>query len=408
MALPPALRHRPYRLYCIGLLFWQAGVWTQSIAMGWLTYRLTGSVLMLGAVGFATHIPVLLLSPVGGLLADRFDRRRVIMILLWVALAQSATLSLLVGLDIAQPWHLIVLSLVLGVVFAIEHPTRMSFTTRLVDDRRDLPSAVTMNGLIFNLTRMAGPAIGGVMVASFGEAVCFATTVGTYLVTLVIIGRLPLQPEERRATTSLFRGFKDGLDFVWDSPAVRTPMLLAAGVSLVAMPYTVLMPYFAKTVFQGNASVLGILTGAVGFGAICSALYSLRNRTLPTIPRTTGGAVLLMGAALMVFSSIHVLWIAVISVMVAGACSFQVGNGVSTLIQTVVPDHLRGRVIAVFAMSWMGMLPVGSLISGSIAEWIGPERLLMLSAIITIILALWFRRSLPAVESALHARESRA
>lgn len=397
-----ALRHRDFRIYWYGLVISQTGVWMQNIAMSWLVYRITGSVFMLGLIAFAAQIPVLFLAPVGGLLADRFDRRRLMLVTQSVALCQALTLTALTLVDAVQPWHLVALALLLGTVYAIDTPVRQSLSARLIDDPRDLPNAITLGGLSFNLSRLVGPSLGGLVVAAWGEAWAFALNCLAYAVAIgfISLARTREGPQRSAAAGGLGEGFR----FALRTPVIRAIVLNAALVALCSLPYVVLLPYFAKNVFGGHADTLGLLTSALSVGGTLAAAYALTRRQLHQIPRLMCQASFAFGGALLLLPHMPVLGLACTCLAAAGACTFLIGNGSSSLIQSLVPDTLRGRMMSIFTMFWFGCVPVGSLLVGAAADLVSPEHTVELAGIACILAGLLLRRSMAAFSQAFSRR----
>jgi len=393
MQFPPALRHRSYRFFFCGLMISQMGVWMQGIAMSWLVYRLTDSVFMLGIVGFASQIPVLFLAPLGGLLADRFNRHKLIMATQAVAMCQAATLATLTLLGWIQPWHLIALALLLGTIYAIDTPVRQSMTARLVEDPKNLASAITLNGLGFNLSRLVGPSVGGLVVASYGEGVCFLINVFTYAITIGFLAQLRMQSGGQ--IRSLAGGLSAGFRFAFGTLNMRVMLLLVGTIALCGLPYTVLLPYFAKNVYGGNADSLGVLMSALSLGGISAALYSLGRRTMPAVPGLIYKAAIMLGMMMIALPQMPGLWWAILPIATAGGCTFLIGNGTTTMMQTLVPDELRGRMMSIFSMLWFGLVPLGSLIAGTLADVIGPEHTVAFGGLITVISGAMFRPYVP-------------
>ena len=394
--MPPfmkALGHRNYRIFFCGVVVSQTGVWMQTIAMSWLTYRLTGSVFMLGLVGFASQIPVLFLAPIGGLLADRFNRRKLIMATQSVALCQAATLATLTLGGWIEPWHLVALSLLLGTIYAVDTPVRQSMAIRVIDDPRDLGNAITWNGLSFNLSRLVGPAIGGLVVAAYGEGVSFLLNVVTYAIAIGFMRSMRLK--DAPARPSMGGGLAAGFRYAFGTPVMRIMMLMTSAIALGTLPYTVLLPYFAKNVFGGDADTLGLLTSAMSVGGISAALYALSRRTVPRVPRVVSNWAIILGVALLILPHMPSLGLAMVPIAFVGAGIFLIGNGTTTMVQTLVPDEVRGRMISIFTMGWFGLVPVGSFIAGVLADRIGPEHVVGLCGVVSVVCGILYRRAFP-------------
>lgn len=400
--MPPfmkALGHRNYRIFFTALIVSQTGVWMQTIAMSWLIYRLTGSVFMLGLVAFASQIPVLFLAPIGGVLADRFNRRKLIMTTQAAALCQACALAALTLGGWVQPWHLVALALLLGTIYAVDTPVRQSMAVRLIEDPRDLNNAITWNGLSFNLSRLVGPAVGGVVVATWGEGVGFALNVATFAVAIVLFSSLRLQAGPARKAGG--GGLAEGFRYAFGTPALRLVLLLSAVLAFGTLPYSVLLPYFAKNVFHGDADTLGLLTSAMSVGGISAAAYAFIRRTLPQVPRMQSNWSMLLGVALIVMPYMPSVGWAMLPIAVAGGGTFLIGNGASTLMQSLVRDELRGRLMSIYTLCWFGLVPVGSFLAGALGDVIGPEHVVSLCGLVALVCGILYRRTLPMFHKVL-------
>jgi MFS family permease len=391
--LPPAFRHRNYRIYFLGMSASLAGYWMQTIAMSWLIYRITGSVFMLGVVAFASQIPMLVCAPFGGLLADRLDRRRLLVITQSLLLSLAVLLAALTLGGAVAPWHLVVLSFLLGIISAVDTPARQSMVVLLIEDPADVPNAIAVNGLMYNLARMVGPSAGGLLVAAYGEGVCFLVNAFTYLFMIFMLFRMSIRADGRRRDSATDGGLLGGFRHARSTPTLRVLLLVLAAIGLVSLPYTVLLPYFAKHVFHGDADTLGLLMGATAFGSVIAALYALRYRQLRRIPSLIAGSCISLGFALAAFSQAPSLPLALAAMMVVGASTLLIGNGSSSLIHTLIPDALRGRTMSLFTVAWFGVVPLGSFAVGALADRIGPEITLVLCGVATLVVGLQFRRN---------------
>lgn len=403
MKLPHSLRalgHRNYRIYFFGQLLTLPGMWMQQVAMGWLTYRLSESVFMLGVVAFATQIPVLFLGPVGGLLADRFDRRRLMLTTQVFSMLQSAILATLTLGGMVQVWHVVVSALVLGAITAVDMPTRQSLTIRIVGDRRDLPNGIALNGLNFNISRLIGPAIGGVLVAWAGEGTCFVVASVTCLgmITALLSVRLPAGVGGGAAASG---GIAAAVRVAWNSPALRATLLITATLSFFFAPYVVLLPYFAKDVYHGDAETLGFLFSCTGAGAIVGSLWMLSRQNVGSLPRAIARVARFGGFALALLPLMPGSWSAAPALAVIGSCSLISGIGGNTLIQTLVRDDMRGRMMSLFTMCLLGVMPVGSLLIGRLADHIGVQVTVVLCGLATTVAGMAFARHMHHIETAL-------
>jgi MFS family permease len=392
-----ALRHRNFQLFFSGQLISLIGTWMDNVAEAWLVYRLTGSSLLLGTVAFAGQIPVFLLAPIGGMVADRWNRQRVVIATQATSMVLAGILAVLTLKGRVTVWEVVVLAALMGVVNAFDIPTRQAFLVDMVG-REDLMNAIALNSSMFNGARVIGPSIAGILVASIGEGWCFAANSISYIA--VIIGLLlmrvnPTPVETRRV--SPFEHIMEGFQFVWNTGPIRALLLLLGLASLVAMPYSVLMPIFAAKILHGDARTLGVLMGATGVGALAGALTLASRSGVKGLARWVAIACASFGTALILFSFSRWYFLsAALLVPVGFAMMVQMASS-NTLIQAMVPDRLRGRAMAVYSMMFMGMAPMGAFLSGWSADHIGAQWTLALGGVGAIIGAGLFARNLPKI-----------
>ena len=392
-----SLKHRNFQLFFSGQLISLIGTWMDNIAEAWLVYRLTGSSLLLGTVAFAGQIPVFLLSPVGGMVADRFNRRKVVIATQVSSMIFAFILAMLTLTKRVTVMEVIILAALMGAVNAFDIPARQSFLVEMVG-REDLMNAIALNSSIFNGARIIGPAIAGILVASIGEGWCFFANSVSYIA--VIAGLLMMRIAPKPAVThhaSPFEHIVEGFRFVRDTAPIRALLLLIGLVSLVAMPYSVLMPIFAAKVLHGNARTLGVLMGATGVGAMCGALMIASRRGVRGLGKLVPIACASFGVFLILFTFSR-WW--VLSAILLVPVGFSVMTQMScsnTLVQSMVPDRLRGRTMAVYSMMFMGMAPFGALIEGAAAGHIGAPLTVAIGGALTIAGAVAFARYLPKI-----------
>lgn len=385
-----ALSHRNYRLYFSGQLFSLAGTWMQRIAMSWLVYRLTGSTLMLGVVSFAGQIPVLVLAPFGGVFSDRYDQR---VMLLWtqsLALVQALLLAALTLSGRVQPWHLTLMALSLGIINAIDTPVRQAFVVQLVGNRADLGNAIALNSFTMNAARFIGPSIAGVVVGLAGEGVCFLINAASYLAVILALRAMITGKPEKRAHAPAGEAILQGLRYAFGVPGIRQLLILVAAVSFFVTPYVVLLPYFAREVYAGGAQTFGFLSAAAGAGALLGTLHLASQQGVGGLSRLIGRAALVAGVALAAFAVSRELWLAVTALVVLGFCVISIIASANTLIQAMVKDALRGRVMSLFTMAFLGVAPLGGLAAGWVAEHLGPRTTLLACAAAAIGAAVLF------------------
>jgi MFS family permease len=394
-----ALDHRNYRLFFSGQSISLIGTWMTRIATSWLVYRLTNSALLLGVVGFAGQLPSFLLAPVAGVLVDRWNRHRLLLATQALAMAQSLALAVLTLTGVVKIWHVIALSAFQGVINAFDMPARQAFVVEMVERREDISNAVALNSSMVNAARLLGPSLAGVIIAAVGEGWCFMLDGVSYLAVIasLLLMTLPRAVAEQMEEENLFRQFREGWNYVVRFTPIRNMLLLLALVSLVGMPYTVLMPVFADEILGGGPYTLGWLMAASGVGALMGALFLAARRTVlglgKFIPLMAGA----FGAGLIAFSFSRTLWLSLLLMVVTGL-GFLAQMAVSnTLLQTIVEEDKRGRVMSFYAAAVMGTTPFGSLLAGAAAASIGAPHTLLFSGICCIVGALWFARTLPAL-----------
>jgi MFS family permease len=394
--VPPILRalaSRNYRLYFIGQLVSLAGTWMQQIAMVWLAYRLSGSALVLGSVGFASQIPILLFAAVSGVWVDHMDRRRLLMATQSLALVQALVLAGLAWTDQATPGLLILMAFFLGCINAVDVPARQAFSVELLDSREDLPNAIALNSFLMNAARFVGPALAGFVVALVGEAVCFLLNAASYLAVILALAAMRLAPRAGKRGTRALDALREGYRYVMAHREIRRFLLLVACVSFFATPYATMMPLFAREIFGGDARTYGLLIAAAGGGALLASLYLASRADTGGLALRVGLAAPAAGAALAVFALTPALWLAFPVVMVLGFCIIVTIAGSNTLIQTLVANEFRGRVMAIFSMAFLGIAPLGSLAVGSLAHGLGIRATLVGCGFLTLAAGLAYRFS---------------
>jgi MFS family permease len=385
-----SLRHRNFRLFFTGQLVSLSGTWMQQVAQSWLVYSLTHSPLLLGLAAFATRGPILVFGLLGGVAADRLPRRRIVIITQTLAMLQAFALAALVLSGHVQVWHVFVLAAVLGVINAFDMPARQAFLFELVGPE-DVPNAIALNSSAVNAARIVGPSIAGILVAAWGEGACFLLNGVSFLA--VLAGLLAMRgtwTAERVRARSALREVLAGFHYAWNNERVRALLILLAASSLLGMPYMTLMPIFAGEILDGGSKALGFIMGAAGAGALAAAL-SLAGRTgTRGLGRRVAASSAIFGAALIVFASSRTFWLSVPTACLLGFGMIGQMAATNTLLQTIVPDGLRGRIMALYAMSIAGLAPVGGLIMGAAADRIGAPRALATGGVIVLAVSAWF------------------
>ncbi len=391
-----ALGQRNFRVYYIGQSASLVGTWMQQIALAWLVYRLTGSPFMLGLASFVGHIPILFLAPLGGLWADRFDRRRSMLVTQALSLLQAAVLAGLTFAGLVEVWHLLVAAAFLGVVNALDTPLRQSFLLELVGSREHLPNAIALNSLMMNVSRLVGPPIAGMLLALAGEAWCFLVNALSYLAVIaslsaITVAKAPLKPNAQ----GWLAGLAEAARFAWDFLPSRSLLALVALVSFSGNPYASLMPVFARDIFAGGGELLGILVGAGSAGAVAGVLYLASRKHVAGLERLVPVAAGCAGFGLLVFSqspwfglSLAVLPLIGFGIMVNTAAA-------NMILQSVVPDRLRGRLVSFHIVAFLGVAPLGHFAAGWIAEHFGARAALTIGGIFCLMGAALFASRLP-------------
>jgi MFS family permease len=392
-----ALKYKNYRLFFGGQSVSLIGMWMQSIAMSWLVYRLTNSAILLGVIGFVSQIPSFILSPIAGVYADRWNRRYMLIGTQALLMLQALTLAALVLGGVVAVWHLIALALFSGIVTAFDAPARQSFVIDMIEQKDDLGNAIALNSAIFNGSRLIGPSLAGIIIAATGEGICFLINGLSYLAIISALMAMHITPKEHMAqNTHVLQELKDGFSYVYNHIPIRSLLILVAIVSLVGMPYIVLMPIFAKEILRGGPSTLGFLMASSGVGALTGAFFIASRRDFKGTGRLIPTAAIIFGAGLIAFSFSRAFGYSCALMLVTGF-GLMVQMALSnTSLQTIVDDDKRGRVMSFYTMAFMGMAPFGSLLAGALAHRIGAPNTLLLGGLACVAGALLCARNIPA------------
>jgi MFS family permease len=390
-----ALRHRNYRLFFVGQLISVVGSWMQSVAQAWLVYRLTGSALLLGLVGFADKVPVFALGLAGGLVADRFDRHRVVIATQSLMLLQALILGILAVSGAVQVWQIMALAVFGGIVNAFDLPARQSFIASMVA-QDDLPNALALNSSIFNAARVIGPAIAGVVVAIIGEGPCFLLNAASYLAVIgcLLMMRFGTRPG-RSEVTSTLDYILQGIRFALANPPVRGLLLLIGLVSVCGMPYIVLMPIFAGEILGGGPRALGTLMGCTGVGAFVGAAALARRESVEGLGRVVALGAIGFGFSLVLFGLSKSFALSCAVLVMVGFSMITQAAATNLLLQSLCPDRLRGRVMSLYTMMFVGMAPFGSLLAGSLAHNIGTPATVAFGGILCAAAGMVFASRIP-------------
>ena len=390
-----ALRHRNYRLFFVGQSISLIGTWMQQIAMSWLVYRLTSSELMLGLVSFAGNVPVIIFAPIAGILADRWNRHRMIVIIQILALVQAIVLALLVLSGIIVMWEIVVLSVCLGLINAFDMPIRQAYVVEMIDQREDLGNAIALNSSMFNMARLIGPAIAGVLIAAVGEGYCFLINGLSYIAVIMALLAMRVGPSRRTATSApILKSLTEGLRYSYGFPPIRSILVLLTLVSVIGMPYMVLMPVIAKTVLHGDSHTLGNLVSCSGLGALVGAIYLAARKTVRGLETVIPTMAIVFGAGLVALSLSRDVYLSMAFMVIAGFGMIVQMAASNTVLQTIVEEDKRGRMMGLYTMSIRGVAPFGSLLGGALASVIGTPHTLLLSGLICAMGGLFFARQL--------------
>ena len=402
-----ALRHPNFRLFFFGQSISVLGTWMTRLATSWLVYRLTHSALLLGLVGFSGQILTFLLGPFAGVWVERLNRRRLLVCTQAAAAIQSFALAALTLTHLITIHEVIALSALQGLINAFDMPGRQSFLVQMVSDassgktdRADLGNAIAINSSMVNGARLVGPALAGLVIAAAGEGWCFLIDGFSYFAVIasLLLMRLP-RVEIHRAATSVLVQMREGWDYVRTFRPIRSILTVFALLSLMGWPYSVLLPIFAGQVLHGGAHTLGFLTGASGIGALTSALSLAIRKSVVGLTRMIQIASALFGTGLILFGLSHILWISLVLMVVVGFGMMQAASAANTVIQTLVPEDKRGRVMGYYTMAFVGSAPFGSLLAGGLAHLLGAPHTIMITGAFCLAGSLWFTFELPQVRA---------
>ncbi|PWB74928.1 MFS transporter, partial [candidate division GN15 bacterium] len=397
-----AFRYRNYRLFYAGQGISLIGTWMQQVATGWLVYRMTNSPFLLGMVGFLGNAPSLVLAPFAGVLADRWSRLKLMVAIQTLAMLQALVLAVLVlSGHITVAW-ILGLSIVLGVINAFDLPVRQAFVMDMIDDRDDLSNAIALNSSMVNGSRLIGPSLAGILIGLVGEGICFLANGLSYIAVIAALFAMRLRPRQTVPHhPSIAHHLKEGIRYAWEFKPIRDIILLLSVVSLMAMPYIVLMPIFARDVLKSGPNTLGFLMASVGVGALVGSGIMASRKSVRGLTRIIPMAAALFGAGLVAFSFSRFLPLSLILMAVAGVGMMLNMNSCNAVLQTIADEDKRGRIMSFYAVAFRGMLPFGSLMAGSFAAWMGAPYTLMIGGLCCILGALLFARQLPAIRKAV-------
>jgi MFS family permease len=395
-----SLGYRNYRLFFGGQSISLIGTWMQRIAMPWMVYHMTGSAFLLGVVSFAGQIPTFLLAPVAGVVTDRFNRYKVLLITQIVSLIQAFVLAILALTGTIQMWHLVSLSILMGIINAFDVPSRHSFVIEMVEKKEDLGNAIALNSMMFNGARLIGPSIAGLILATTGEGICFMINAVSYIFVIASLLMMKVKPRETQIMEPhLIKEIKDGFRYAFGFAPIKHLLLLLGIVNLMGASYQVLMPVFAKEILHGGSDTFGFLMGAAGLGALLGAVYLASRESVLRLGKIIPSAASMFGAGLIIMAFIKVVPLTLLLMVFVGLGLMLHTASSNTILQTITDDDKRGRVMSFYTMAIMGTAPFGSLIAGYLAKTIGTQETIAVGGISCLIGAFFFLRKLPELKN---------
>ena len=399
-----SLKYRNFRLFYGGQGISLIGTWIQHTAMPWLVYEVTDSVFLLGVVAFTGQIPTLILGSFAGVLTDRWNRYHILIITQILAMTQALILAALIFFGNIEVWHIIVLSILLGCINAFDIPARQSFLVEMVEDKKDLGNAIALNSTMVNGARLIGPSIAGILIATVGEGPCFLVNGLSYIMVIASLLSMKISPRKILSSSASFgKDLREGFRYTFGFPPIKFIILLLALVSLTGLPYSVLMPVYAKEVLQGGPHTFGFLMGATGLGAMTGAIYLASRRTIQGLERVIPLAAAVFGIGLIAVSVSRIFPVS-LAIMVITGIGMMLGLASSnTILQTIVDDDKRGRVMSIYTMAFMGTTPFGSLFAGTLASILGVPVTLAIGGSVCILGAIVFALNLPRLHPIISA-----
>ncbi|MBK7731862.1 MAG: MFS transporter [Bacteroidales bacterium] len=394
-----SLRHRNYRLFFSGQSISLIGTWMQRIALPWVVYRMTGSEVLLGIVGFAGSIPSFLLAPFAGVLIDRWSRYRVLLLTQIISMLQAGVLAWLSLSGSLEIWHILVLSVALGCINSFDMPARHSFVIDMVNGKEDIGNAIALNSMMFNGARLIGPSVAGIVLASVGEGACFLINALSYIFVIASLMMMRVtEVREKKEPVPMFREMKEGWDYVFGFAPIKHIILLLALVSLMGASYQVLMPVYAKDILQGDSHTYGFLMGGAGAGALLGAIYLASRNTVLRLGRLIPAATALLSTGLIAISISKSFFISMFLIFFTGLGMMAHTAASNTVLQTIADDDKRGRVMSFYTMALMGTAPFGSLLVGWMAKVLGTPWTIFIGGAACLLGALVFYRRLPELK----------
>ncbi len=397
-----ALRNKNYRLFFYGQSLSLLGTWIQQVALSWLIYSITNSPFLLGFVMFAGQLPTFLIAPFAGVLADKYDKHKIIIATQVVSMLQAILLAIFVLTNQINVSVLIILNILLGIANSFDIPTRQSFVIQMIDNKEDLPNAIALNSSIVNGSRLVGPAIAGILVASLGEGICFLINAISFVFVIISLLLMKVEKEEKvdHENVSILKELKEGFHYSFGFLPIRSVILLLAAVSLFGNPYLVLLPVFARDILSGNATTLGYLNSAVGIGALSGALYLASRKSTLGLGKIIATTTLVFAFALISLSFSKTFMLSVIILLFCGFGMMMQTSGSNTILQTLSNDDMRGRVMSFYTVAFRGMAPFGSLWAGTFADKFGAPVTVLISGTVCLAAGILFYKNLKIIRTA--------
>lgn len=397
----PAFQSRNYRLFFLGQGLSLVGTWITMVAMIWLVYHLTQSPVLLGLVGFASQFPNLVLVPFGGVLSDRWNHRQTLVVTQALSMVQSFALAILTLTGTIHISHIIALSLFQGIVNAVDAPTRQAFVPEIIERKDVLINAIALNSSLFNSARLIGPAIGGVLLAGVGAGYCFLIDGISYIAVIIALLAMQVKPKPVDASQSsltiatIMQHLKEGFVYAFGFAPVRSILLMVGLVSFLGINFVVILPIYSHEILHGNANTLGLLMAASGVGSLIAAVHLSLRRGIQGLGRLVAIAPIIYGLGMIAFSLSRSIWLSALLLAIIGFGSLLQSASSNTIIQTLVRDEMRGRVMSIYIMSFLGMISFGNLFQGTLVSWLGAPTTVAVSGIICVVIAIFFARQLP-------------
>ena len=392
-----SLKSYNFRLYFGGQCISLIGTWMQQIAMSWLVFRLTGSVFLLATVTFMAQIPILVATPYMSVFVDRFDRRKLLMLTQSLSMLQALLMAVLTLTGLIQVWHIMILSLLIGLINALDNPTRQSFYPSLVP-RDKLSNAIALNSAVINGSRLIGPAVGGVLIGLLGEGICFLLNGISYIAVIIALLMMRVMPQRGKGVKQkVWEDMRDGFQYVVGNIPIRTLLLLMSVISFFGLPLMTFIPAYVKTILHGGSEMLGLLLSCIGIGSFIAALYLAARKSVLGLGKVVMLSGVLLGIGLSVMSFVSIPWVAAVLCLPIGFSVIAAVASINTLLQTLSREDKRGRVMGYMAMAFTGMAPVGSIILGAFEEFVGLQVIILLSGICCFLASLIFEFYRPVV-----------